>query len=87
MQDQGTRPRPQDAGGDQVEAAERVVMSCLLAENDHIWTRAELQRELSDLGVFFVDALEGLQRAGLIDICGDRVRVTRPALRMDQLSP
>lgn len=68
-----------------IETIERDAINCLLASRDHIWTRAELRREIECEDAFFDDALAGLQRAGLINCNGEHVILTRAAVRMNDL--
>jgi hypothetical protein len=85
MQDHETDSNPHGVGGDEIEVAERNIINCLLAESDHVWTQQELQRELSGSPLFLADALVGLERAGLININGDHILVSRAAVRMHRL--
>lgn len=85
MQDHETGSGPHGAGGDEIEIAERNIINCLLAEQDHIWTQQELLRELGGSPVFMADALVSLERVGLINVNGDHVFVSRAAERMHRL--
>lgn len=86
MQDQGSGSSPQeyDRG---VGAIEHSILTTLLCESDEqeVWSRDELARFVADDQLDFPTALKGLHRAGLINVCGDVVFISRAARRTEQI--
>lgn len=64
--------------------AERAIVDLLLAD-PHVWTVAEIEREMGAGAAEVGDALGGLRRAGLVNIAGCNVTASRSARAMDEL--
>ena len=74
-----------DSGPDQ-PATEAAVMALLLtSSHPGIWTRAEIEREMSSSPLAVKDALSALHAGGLIHLHEELVTPTRAAQRMDEL--
>jgi hypothetical protein len=67
-------------------AAEAAIMALLLTgAHAGIWTRAEIEREMSSSPLDVQDALVALHAGGLIHLHEELVTPTRAAQRMDEL--
>jgi hypothetical protein len=68
---------------------ESVVMMVLLAGDHGVWSRAELEREISGVRGNpgdVTDAIDTLYATGLVHLHGELVTPTRAARRMTQLT-
>jgi hypothetical protein len=68
---------------------ESVVMMVLLTGDHVLWSRAELEREISGVRgnpVDVTDAIDALYATGLVHLHGELVAPTRAARRMSQLN-
>jgi hypothetical protein len=67
---------------------ERIVMFALLSSEHGLYSRVELERELSgskEKAIDVDDAIENLYAAGLLNVAGELVTPSRAARHMDQL--
>lgn len=81
----GSAPSGPDRG---VEAVEHEVLMTLLVEfsEQQVWAREELEREFAERALDFPTALQGLRRAGIVNVCGDLVFVSRAARRTEEIT-
>jgi hypothetical protein len=73
------------AGPEDVEGA---VMMTVLSRDHGLWSRAELEREVSGTSgnpLDIHDAINNLHASGLLHLCGELVTPSRAARRMDEL--
>jgi hypothetical protein len=74
---------------DAASELEAVVMMVLLAGDHVLWSRAELEREISGVRgnpVDVTDAIDTLYATGLVHLHGELVAPSRAATRMTQLN-
>lgn len=67
--------------------AERAILLQVLRDDHDVrWSLAELEAEATDVAPMALrDALERLERHGLVVICGEYVLASRSALHLDKL--
>jgi hypothetical protein len=70
------------------EDVEGAVMMTVLSRDGGLWSRAELEREISGISdnpLDVTDAVNDLHASGLLHLCGELVTPSRAARRMDEL--
>lgn len=90
MHREGSDSSPSDEHTADPTTAQRMIeqaIMMLLLSGGHagIWTRSEIELELSATPLDVQDALVALQASGLVYLHGELVSSTRAARRMDEL--
>lgn len=85
MQDQGTGCLRAPSHEQRKRGMEMTIVSVLGSGEEPVWFLDELEREIGEDHLAFDEAFKDLQRAGVVRVSGDLVKLSRAARRTDEL--